>query len=203
MNMRAKIFGSECILQGGFEEQWWRVFCNCMIVPDVITPEPLGRASSVHCTFVSDSLRLLRVCNMYNQPKSSRDSGIPSSTYRLNPLNPPTRDPHLPPLCFPLAIPLPLPPLPLPLTGTPLPLPATSPPPLLLSPDPGLLAGAGVANLVGTRELGGLSTKLVSVVKKVSSPKSALARLGSICLPVSFWRARLKDSGTGACVFTH
>jgi len=44
MNTRGKGFGSECVLQGGFEEQWWRVFCNCMIVPDVVTPEPLSRA---------------------------------------------------------------------------------------------------------------------------------------------------------------
>jgi hypothetical protein len=84
--------------------------------------------------------------------------------------------PHLIPLGFPLAIPLPRLPLRLPRAAPPLPpippLDEASPPPRLLSPELGRAAGAGVANLVGAREDGGFSTKEVSVVMNVSSPKS-------------------------------
>lgn len=82
---------------------------------------------------------------------------------------------HLPPLGF-LAMPLPLVvcplPVPLPAVDPPRPaLPASSPP-LLFRPLAGLCAGAGVANLLCAFVLGGLSTKLVSVVRKVSSARS-------------------------------
>ena len=78
------------------------------------------------------------------------------------------------PLGFPLAIPLPLVPLPtLPRAGPPLePREDASAPPRLLKPELGREGGAGVANLVEAREEGGLSTKDVSVVRKVSSLKS-------------------------------
>ena len=59
--------------------------------------------------------------------------------------------------------------------------------------------GAGVANLEGAREEGGFSTKDVSVVIKVSSPKSGRESrsVGWPCSSVCF--ARLKESGMGAC----
>ena len=73
-------------------------------------------------------------------------------------------------------MPLPLLPLKFPRVGPPLvfmpPLAGASPPPRLLIPELGRAAGAGVANLFGTRDEGGFSTKEVSVVIKVSSPKS-------------------------------
>ena len=73
-------------------------------------------------------------------------------------------------------MPLPLLPLKLPRGTPPLlfmpPLAGASPPPRLFIPELGRAAGAGVANLFGTREDGGFSTKEVSVVMKVSSPKS-------------------------------
>lgn len=52
------------------------------------------------------------------------------------------------------------------------PLAGASAPPRLFMPELGRAAGAGVANLFGTREEGGFSTKDVSVVMNVSSPKS-------------------------------
>jgi len=70
-------------------------------------------------------------------------------------------------------MPLPLFPLAVAPAASPLPpLVGASPSPRLLSPELGRAIGAGVANLVGAREDGGLSTKDVSVVMKVSSPKS-------------------------------
>lgn len=84
---------------------------------------------------------------------------------------------HLDALGLPLAIPLALPavgtPLPLPVPVPPAPLPtrgAGTPPPLPLVAPVVLCGGAGVANLFVAFVLGGLSMKLVSVVKKVSSP---------------------------------
>lgn len=65
-------------------------------------------------------------------------------------------------------------PVPLPAVGPPLPNLPVSAPPLFVRPGTGLCAGAGVANLEGAFVLGGLSTKLVSVVRKVSSARSAL-----------------------------
>ena len=83
---------------------------------------------------------------------------------------------QLVPRGFPLAIPLAFAPLPAPLPGTVPPLPPLprSIPPRLFIALLGLRAGAGVANLLAIRELGGFSMKLVSVVKKVSSPRSGL-----------------------------
>jgi len=67
---------------------------------------------------------------------------------------------------FPLALPADAPPLP-PLVG--------ASPPRLMNPELGRAIGAGIANFVGAREDGGLSTKDVSVVMKVSSPRSGRA----------------------------
>lgn len=104
--------------------------------------------------------------------------------------------PYLTPLSFPLAMPLPLPPLPTAPPKPPLPpLIGASSPPRSLSLELGRAAGAGVANLVGAREDGGFSTKDVSVVMNVSSPRSGRDTWGtasSSCL------ARLNDSGIGA-----
>ena len=65
----------------------------------------------------------------------------------------------------------------------------------------GLCAVAGVAKLFVIRELGGFSMKLVSVVRKVSSPRSGFEGVfeGEAEREVSafFW-ARVKDSGIGA-----
>ena len=73
-------------------------------------------------------------------------------------------------------MPLPLAPLILPRGNPPLlfmpPLAGASPPPRLFITELGRAAGAGVANLFGAREEGGFSTKEVSVVMNVSSPKS-------------------------------
>jgi len=96
-----------------------------------------------------------------------------SSPYRPRISSPVAASSHLAPLGFPLAIPLPLLTLALPRTGPSLaPLAGTSAPPRPLSPELERAAGAGVANLVGTREDGGFSTNEVSVVMNVSSPKS-------------------------------
>ena len=93
---------------------------------------------------------------------------------------------HLKTLGFPLAMPLPLLPRAV--------LPREFPPrstltelstlPRRLGPEPGRLMGAGVVNLVGALEDGGLSMKEVSVVMKVSSTKSG-RRLWSGCGPWS------------------
>ena len=71
---------------------------------------------------------------------------------------------HLAPLGFALARPLALVPLPSPRPAPPRPAPAAPTLPRLLSPDGGLEAGAGVANLDVDREDGGFSTNDVSVV---------------------------------------
>jgi len=70
-------------------------------------------------------------------------------------------------------MPLPLFPLALPATAPPRhSLADASPPPRLVSPEFGRAIGAGIENFVGARDDGGLSTKDVSVVMKVSSPSS-------------------------------
>ena len=105
------------------------------------------------------------------------------------------------PLGLPRAMPLPLTPLTLlPRVAPPLPpLDETSPALRLLSPDVGRAAGAGVANLVESREEGGLSTKEVSVVIKVSSLKSGRETWSAAGPRSSVCFERLKDSDTGAC----
>ena len=104
--------------------------------------------------------------------------------------------PHLTPLGFPLAMPLPLPPLPVAPPKPPLPpLIGASSPLRGLRLELDRAAGAGVANLVGAREDGGFSTKDVSVVKNVSSPRSGRDTCGSA---FSSCVVRLNDSGIGA-----
>jgi len=126
-------------------------------------------------------------------------SPIVDTSYTIRKSISPPRS-HLAPLGFPRAIPLPLPPLTLfPRAAPPLaPLADTSPTPRLLSPELGRTMGAGVANLVVAREDGGLSTKEVSVVMNVSSPKSGRELWSVAGSRSSFCFARLKDSGIGA-----
>lgn len=112
------------------------------------------------------------------------------------------------PLVDPLAIPLPLPPLAVPpRVGIP-PLPRAVGMPLPLPAPRGVLgAGAGLAaflNLFAAFELGGLSTKDVSVVRKVASTSSTpdARRLGRLAegFMEGWFCGRLNESGTGACV---
>lgn len=110
---------------------------------------------------------------------------------------------HRAPLGLPLAIPLPLGALRFPrVFAAPLlaPLETSPTPPRLPTPELGRAAGAGVVNLVGMRDEGGLSINDVSVVRKVSSAKSGLDIFCSTaeCPCSSFCRALLKESGIGA-----
>ena len=109
---------------------------------------------------------------------------------------------YLNPRGFPRAIPLVLFPLPLlPRINPPRTLLfGISPPPRLLSLELGRGIGAGVANLVVFLEEGGLLTKEVSVVMKVSSPKSGreLWSVVPCACSSALLLARLKDSVVGA-----
>lgn len=113
--------------------------------------------STGHLVWVSTNTLLAWHTPSRRAASNSSPQSKPSSSQRV-------------PLGFPLAIPLLLK---LPCDAPPLPpLGWVSPPTRLLSPEMGRAMGAGVANLVGAREEGGFSTKDVSVVIKVSSPKS-------------------------------
>lgn len=130
-----------------------------------------------------------------------QDLSLTSSSHLYTPLPLPLVDPlaiPLPPPLPPLAVPprVGIPPLPR-AVGMPLPLPA---------PRGVFGAGAGLAmflNLLAALELGGLSTKDVSVVRKVASTSSTpdARRLGKLAegLREGWFCGRLNESGTGAC----